>query len=1099
MANMSENRPGEGWLGVDVETSPLSLNPGSFTEARDVVIRNNSVVERRAGYQSRSNIGGADVESTNREFPIFALNLYRRATRPGFNRDARFTDRIMASLLNTATGFYILADEVPQSSGGTLLVSSERNHWGYDALNAFAGTNYPLDTAQEGLNMGDPRIVNGIFTTQNSPGVLLEEPIIATEYTFGEAASENQQYDLRSAPLGVPSVAYLEANALASPVVTDLWYESDRINSWAYRGVMKIGDLEGAPTPREIFVTPRLPNLTVTGVTTHNSSQINVAVSTPGYNHGLQVGSIVEIKGSSDPLWVGRWSVASVQSATAFTIRVDRTVTTTQTISAWRHAVQMNVVMYRPKEQAWSGHLNEAIFSTTHTSGLIFFTDYHTRVFFQRGLFELYRTRVTSSTVQLGAQDPGDEMFRVAATSSDTFRGDPGVNWSDDDSQLTLTYLDRVPESQLDKFLYTNPSQAGIIGANDMPPSAMVHENFKSTMFWANTRERAVLNFTINVPIRERFAIFVDPDAAPNSDASGYPVIFTPGAAENISGLTFQSTGGGATTSGNPAQDIENCARSLVRIINANRALPLKARYVSSWNDPPGKIEIQYLDYHSGSLSLSYGPMGELTTDQTIIRAAAPSAAPTYPSGAAGTMGTNVPTIVVYKTRKTNRVYWSKTQVPGATPRSNFFDLPDDVEIIGLRATSQGLYVITNSGIWMISGATAPWDLREFDLGAKCWAQGSIATLADTLFVLTTQGVQMYGRGDIISDPVNPLILPLIERITGANTMNTVFSQTGEKVWITSVVDELNQEYQLMLPRVNGSGSQMLRYSLKTGTWTTTNRDFTSGLYNKGDFDALGFGGLFSNVMIYGDNELRAIVQEKKPSDPFFQSDELIAFLPSQVDSWDERNNGDGTWTYFGIPSASDRFNNVMAAGDFFAIQYLDPVGNFLDVVPLEILEFEPIIVNTEEVFTWTTQGRITQPAEPHVIIFARASVPRIEFAPFAGGDNTTVKRWITTHLNLNNNLREVTVEFHTDQHRQPTKFKVTVDNPEDGWGSAGWGEGSWGDEIDSPLPNIKTLVPRQYQMDRNLTLAVEGTGFNQDLKIQSLSIDFNGISKRGR
>lgn len=1104
MAKNSEARPGGTWNGLKTNVAPHNLEPGSLTEAKDVTIRDASLVEQRTGLKGYTTQGvttqNTDTTNTSKLYPALALNQKKYADTVSTGVETKFEDRVVATLKNSTTNLYILADEATVSEENTLN-AVQRNHWGYPSMFANIGGLYAIDRNLIGMNMGDPRMVDGMFTTHLTPGQLLttKETVSEYEYSTGTDGGTTQTYDLYSRPLGTPSMPYIETSVSSSTINTGLWAATNAINSWAYRAVWNINDKYGAPTPPAYCVTSVMPEVSgTTYVSGPDGSGDTTFTLTFASAHGLVVGQYIEIIESNDDLWEGTWTVASTPTTTTATVKIRTATTTAKTVVNYRVSVKTTVAMHRPKEQLWSGHLLETPFSYTHSTAIGEFGDYHTRVMWRIGRFELYRTKMSSGTIEVGSIHPGDEMFLVATTPADNGTAETG--WTDSPTAGTLAYVDSKKDSELDKFLYTNPSQEGIAASQYMPPQARVLENYKGTMFWGNVAEPQVLEFQFLTTLASKILLSVTLDSYPTDESS--PTLnfsFDPTVNEGTSGkLGFK-----VTSTGIPATDVENTARAFVRVINKSFFIPLKARYVSGFDDEPGKIEVTALDYSTSSLAMlssqlrSLNMRSSLKVEQYTTGTTGAYVNKVYPSAEQSDWtSTLLNSIILNRKRQPNRIYWSKYQIPAAVPKTNYMDLPSNVEIVGLRTTSQGMYVITDNGLWMISGTVDPWDLREVDLTAKCWAQGSIQTLNDNLFILTTNGVQVYGNGQVVSLPVNDRILPIRSSVRRVSLFRDQILETTEP-WISSTVDPFNMEYILFLPKVGDETKHHgLRYNMNTQTWTVIDRNFRCAIFNdKND----------SNRMIYGDSDRAILLQERDNDDPLLYSDEdavlsVFSGAVSGISDTELANvQPDVGVRYYGDLTIYSGLNDAITAGDFIVTFVYDDDDNLLYMKPNKILYYEAIIRNALPDFEIILEEEIHTPDANEEVKFVRGFNTRVGLSPFTAGDPAVLKRFTNMHIHLQGSVREITAEVHTEQRREPISVTIETPNPFDGWGQHAWGGAAWGNETNDAMPNLETIVPRSMNLDRALTVVLENNGFNQDLKLQRMSVDFDVISKRAK
>lgn len=1078
MATTSENRPGQQWVGLTTNEAPLNLNPGMLVEAKDVTIRRNSLIEQRAGLKQHTT-EGVTTAGGQMVWPAYALNMKKYTDSATAGLTKKLEDRVVATLL-TSSSLYLLADEVTSGSV-TSLNATRHNYWGYPNLNSSTGTTTPI-----GMSMGDPRIVNGMYTTHMGPAKMLDTKSTVTEIQYdqlGEVVGSN--YDLYSQPLGIPQVPFVTASYTPLNNVnvraTGMW-QGTKIYSWAYRVVHKIGDNYGPPSPRSFVVTSVLPQVVSVSVGTVTSNKANVTL-TFASAHGLttSAGLMIEILDSDQPLWIGQWTTTTGGTSTTLVLsQVTCTDATAHTVIDWRTPLKATVNFWRPKEQAFVGY--GATSSTNADYGY-----FGSRVFFQTGQFELYRTAVTESTQQVGPVDPGDEMLLVSSTAS-LLSNTSNANWSNiigSGNAEGFQYLDYKRDSELADFLYTNPSQEGIAAANNMPPAARLLEDFKGTMFWGNVGTNNVLSFQLvdrlTTPLMVQINQALHPDETIDV-LKNYS--FNPTGTYSMSAQTFL-----APSTGNLALDIQTQAQSLVQCINENPAIPLKARYVSGFNDEPGKVEVVAFDFSTAGLSLYAADLGtKITTTESIVTLPVDSTlrariAPT----AQNTLYPNAtyPGLSFGRARNPNRLFWSKYQIPSSVPVTNYLDLPDGVTIIALRSTSLGLYVITDSGLWIIPDPSAP-TLRVVDQSAHCWAQGSVQVLNDKLFVLTNQGIQVYGNGTIISLPVNNLILPARSLVTGVSSFADQKSEV--EPWISSTVDPFNNEYLLFLPKADGSAFQVLRYNMNTQAWTLTDRNLRCGMFNSRNDN---------NKLMFGDGDRAVLLLERSSGETLEFSDEDVPINTTGTAASLATVQPSTGVKYFGALTTFSGINAVIKPNDFIVTSYTDNAGKVKYMTTNRVLEYAPATVNSLPSYEMVFEQPIDTPATNKTVVFIRSINSRIGLAPFTGGDAAMMKKWTMLHLNLLGSVRELTLFYHTDQRRQPEEFTITTTNPLDGWGQQPFGQFAWGNETDDAMPALDTIVPRHMAIDRSLNITLGNEGFNQDLKLQRMSVDFSGISKR--
>src|SRR5690606_2951555 len=88
-----------------------------------------------------------------------------------------------------------------------------------------------------------------------------------------------------------------------------------------------------------------------------------------------------------------------------------------------------------------------------------------------------------------------------------------------------------------------------------------------------------------------------------------------------------------------------------------------------------------------------------------------------------------------------NRLYYSKLNQPEAVPIVNYVDIGTrDEPIERILALRDNLFVLKTDGIYMLSGYTAPFNVRFLDTeGIAC--PGSAAILNNQIFMLSTNSV----------------------------------------------------------------------------------------------------------------------------------------------------------------------------------------------------------------------------------------------------------------------------------------------------------------------------------------------------------------------
>jgi hypothetical protein len=313
--------------------------------------------------------------------------------------------------------------------------------------------------------------------------------------------------------------------------------------------------------------------------------------------------------------------------------------------------------------------------------------------------FQAYRSAIVDKTIE-----PSDDLqlvYEGVATSTDITNG-------------YVTFTDITPEDLRGAALYTNPTQEGILQANDEPPCAIDICTFKNMTFYGNTKGKQNITITL-------IAVSSTP-----SSASTTKLVYNDTITINSITYTAQSTENSATgqfkltSSGTDASNIADTAKSLVKIINLRQA-NVSAYYVSNYGDLPGKILIMANDYSlsqfavTSSKSQCWNPVLQSSgTDNSSTNDVNP-----------------------------NRVYFSKTQQPEAVPILNYLDAgvaTDPIyRIIPLR---DSVFVLKAAAIYRIIGED-PTSLRIslFDNTVSLIATESAVEMNNQIYCYTDQGM----------------------------------------------------------------------------------------------------------------------------------------------------------------------------------------------------------------------------------------------------------------------------------------------------------------------------------------------------------------------
>jgi hypothetical protein len=313
--------------------------------------------------------------------------------------------------------------------------------------------------------------------------------------------------------------------------------------------------------------------------------------------------------------------------------------------------------------------------------------------------FQAYRSAIVDKNIV-----PSDDLqlvYEGVATSTDIGNG-------------YVTFTDITPDDLRGAALYTNPTQEGILQANEEPPCAIDICTFKNMTFYANTKSKQNIFITL-------IAVSSTPSSASTTKLVYNDTI-------TINGITYtakatENSGSGhfaIPSTGTDASRIADTAKSLVKIINLRQA-NVSAYYISNFGDLPGKIQIIANDYSLPQFA--------------VVSSKAQCWNPVLKSSGTDNSSTN--------DVNPNRIYFSKTQQPEAVPILNYLDAgvaTDPIfRIIPLR---DSVFVLKGSAIFRIIGED-PTSLRIslFDNTTSLIATESAVEMNNQIYCYTDQGI----------------------------------------------------------------------------------------------------------------------------------------------------------------------------------------------------------------------------------------------------------------------------------------------------------------------------------------------------------------------
>lgn len=1061
--------PGEnGFTGVNETTAPMLQPAGSLTQANNMVIRNRSEIKSRNGVSvfiesparpfnndSGSSFQDAhpvtvpagmwvDADGETHAFTVGGVGAtpywFLSNTRNAFRgNDFTMPKSQSAYLRDNVLGGNVIADQV-------LFVE---NYWGYKALKADGLT---IDSNTYSAEWMEPRVVGGVYTTPRGPARLLDADQLVRNYEYISSfgASTGNPARVNSLPLAVPAnpymeatISYIDVNAVNTPgVVGDFYANSKKISSWAYSSVAVRDGKMSEPTPAEVVVTSTLPTPTKVELAVSNTRlKFTFAV-----DHKFTTGQAVEIVSCSDATWVGKGSFTTNGNSKEILFGLTNDTAThsaaTVTVTEYRMPVACTIKIWPAKEITYDP--NQASAPTIERKRLnnCFTPDTYrtTRV---------YRTKIaTSDSLAVGAVDPGAEFFELP----NIYDRSTVANSAEIDANFVITVKDTALDYDLAGFLYTNPSQKTASQPNSPPPIARSTEIFNGYTFWSGIQDRATVILDCKkANVNNISFTVVDPTLSFTSKT------VTP---------SFSST--------IPGDAREETARSIVRAINNDKNSPFVANYISGFAGEPGSIAVTTLCYRALDITVStanidnnYSVNGKRVSDNAYL---------------------------IPAEKVSNRLRWSKLQQPHATPASNYLDLDAGVNILGIRTTSGRLNIITDAGIWELTGQTdTAWNLRSMDTTAKCVNAGAIQVVDDQLIVMTTQGLRSYGEQEVISYNVENRIFDAVAVAPAANEWIT------SRGAITSAVDAGNSEYLLFLPDRKGIYN-CLRFNTRSACWTVTDRNFVSGAFHtktRRMMFALGDG---------------SVVMERDINDVWNNSDEVYSITSAtqnallQDGTWECRGNLiASTWDIVVQGAVRVDANRTVQDGDWVFVQQTRTTTNAQgDILKTETLGGNIIQIHTVEAVANSTQqlyktsqpipapGRVSGVNQyvDTALWLVKPIRNHIELAPISGNNASTRKKFSELQVHtVGNNTSALAIATSTDEQRITRNSTVGNAHFTYGWNTREWGSAPWADPTNNANPVLRTWISQPHNSARSLTIGISNTGFNETLRVQTVTV----------
>jgi hypothetical protein len=411
--------------------------------------------------------------------------------------------------------------------------------------------------------------------------------------------------------------------------------------------------------------------------------------------------------------------------------------------------------------------------------------------------------------------EPNDEMQLITEGNPTTGQISTGV----------VSYSDRNADDIKREYIYTAPSQEGVLQGNTEPPLCQDMAEYKNHVFYANTKQKHSLMINMISDLANNDTITID------------GVVFTgkTGSVNFSNGEFFIETAR-STTAENFEKTLINLART-IRLYTSST--DMYAYYIGTPNNNPGKMQITKSDLNDSIFVVT-------SSAGTKFNPEIPSSGTTYASD---------------NDERPNRVYYSKFLEPENAPILNYFDVGSRSEpikrIIPLR---NALMILKTDGVYALYGDTPDdFTLRPVDKTLSIKAPDTAAKLDNKIMFMSDHGIVAMDSTNsaIISKSINTDVLKFLN--------DDLYSSFEDESF--GVAYESEHLYMMWTLKDEGDTAveQAYVYNNLNNSWTRWEKGFSCGLLNTAD-----------NKLYFGDYSGQAY-KEKKAKNETDYGDEAIA------------------------------------------------------------------------------------------------------------------------------------------------------------------------------------------------------------------------------
>ncbi len=685
-------------------------------------------------------------------------------------------------------------------------------------------------------------------------------------------------------------------------------------------------------------------------------------------------------------------------------------------------------------------------------------------------VIQVYRTAQFSGVSTDGSGDEMGLVYQYQLIAADISAG-------------YITFTDSITDALRGASLYTNPSEQGILQANDRPPLAKDMTLYKTFMLYANTKTKHRLNVTLVGATALGYATTGDRHTNTTLDnvanvtnvkvgwkvegtgvQAGTTVSVIVGSTLTLSLATTSSANGGTynfytnqtislagtvynfgsteiiTGAGSPqvkvsitgvaAADIDLTARSFEYVVNRNDTNTLiYGYYISGASETPGKLLFEERGLGASAFTI--------LSSNTVIQ---PMFFPYPPVTTPNTQSTSTQDV------RLNAVYVAKSQQNEHVPATNYLPVgPSNKEILRIVSLKDSAIVIKEEGAYRITGDTfSNMVVTPIDLTVFCKAADSVAALANQVFMLSNQGVVLISESgvQVISRDIEPSLLPIIaSSVIGTTSFGVAYE--SERSYFLSTLSN----------NTDTAATQTLVYNIFTKTWVRHTYAFVAGIVDP-----------YTDKIYFARASNLAVFAERKTFDNTDFADPESSITITALTS--------PNVVSFTIGGATPAVGWIISQN-----------GTDIAISELTVLSGSYTATLDEDYpAAWTT-GAAT--------IYPGVSMD-IEFHSWVGPTRAaTLKQvravgFLTDDIPGNNSVSSFNASFRTNF--DPEAELVPIAQPGQGWGGA-WGSSPWGGSGD---PNgYPTYVPRNKQYCTRMNVGVTHTVARERMVITGISYSY--------